>query len=156
MAGSFRSTPSTFSIVTTRLLRWRVCGAKSSRAESWRKLSMSEMRLEPPTSAPSPPPPLPPPPGNPESHRGSLALGVGLAWLIMVGGEILLVMVGLGMGRLGALWLPPLAILAGGVVMLKGSHPRTGKGMLLGLLSIVAVLLLLVAACFGLVRGIDH
>lgn len=117
---------------------------------------MSEMRLEPPTSAPSPPPPLPPPPGNPESHRGSLALGVGLAWLIMVGGEILLVMAGLGMGRLGAFWLPPLAILVGGMVMLNGDHPRTGKGMLLGLLSIVAVLLLLVAACFGLVRGIDH
>ena len=68
------------SIATTRLLRWRVCGAKSSRAESWRKQSMSEMRLEPPTSAPSPPPPLPPPPDNPESHRGSLAVGVGLAW----------------------------------------------------------------------------
>ena len=117
---------------------------------------MSEMRLEPPTSAPSPPPPLP---EGAEPYRGSLALGVGLAWLIMIGGEILLGMVlisGLSMGLLGALWLPPLAIVVAGVAMLRGDHARTGKGMLLGLLSIVAVLLLLVAACFGLLSGINR
>jgi len=116
---------------------------------------MSEMRLDPPTSAPSPLPPLP---AGAEPYRGSLALGVGLAWLIMIGGEILLVMLmsGLRMGLLGALWLPPLAIVVTGVVMLRGDHARTGKGMLLGLLSIIAVLLLLVAACFGLMSGINH
>lgn len=110
---------------------------------------MSEMRLEPPASAPSPPPPAPPsePPAG-----GSLAAGVALAWATMIASEVLLVMVSaISFGNiLGAILLPPVAIGVWGIVLLKGNKPRTGKGLLLGLLSIVAVALLLVAACFGL------
>jgi hypothetical protein len=57
---------------------------------------------------------------------------------------------------LGSMLLPPLAILVWGIVLLKGDKPRQGKGMLLGLLSITAVVLLLVAACFGLVSNNFH
>lgn len=106
---------------------------------------MTEMRLEPPTSAPSPPP-LPP---ESTPSAGSLAAGIGLAWLIVVAGEILAFMT----RSSGALWLPPLALIVWAVVLLIQGKSRTGKGMFLGLLSIVAVLLLLVAACFGLMSN---
>lgn len=111
---------------------------------------MSEMRLEPPTSAPSPPPPVP---HEPEPSAGSLAAGVGLAWAIMIIGEILVMMTNNLSAILGGILLPPLAIIVWGTVLLNGDKPRTGKGMFLGLLSIVAVLLLLVAACFGLISS---
>lgn len=114
---------------------------------------MSEMRLEPPTSAPSPPPSLP---HDEDPSTGSLAAGVGLAWLIMLVGEILVVMTGnLGI-ILGGMLLPPLAIVVWAVVLLNQGKSRTGKGMFLGLLSIVAVLVLLVAACFGIMSGIGN
>ncbi|EIL95193.1 MULTISPECIES: hypothetical protein [Rhodanobacter] len=115
---------------------------------------MSEMRLEPPTSAPSPPPPMP---REPEASDGSLAAGVGLAWLVMIVGEVLVTTLILTTNSLGAVLggflLPPLAIVVWGVVLLNGNKPRTGKGMLLGLLSIIAVAFLLVAACFGLISS---
>ncbi|MGH8158163.1 MAG: hypothetical protein ACREPQ_08590 [Rhodanobacter sp.] len=111
---------------------------------------MSEMRLEPPTSAPSPPPVSP---REPEPSAGSLAAGVGLAWAIMVIGEILVMMTNKISTILGGILLPPLAIIVWGTVLLNGDKPRTGKGMFLGLLSIVAVVLLLVAACFGLMNN---
>lgn len=114
---------------------------------------MSEMRLEPPTSAP-PPPPLPP--ALDDASGGSLAAGVGLAWLIMLVGEVLVVMTGSVGGVLGGMFAPPLAIIVWAVVLLNRGKPRTGKGMFLGLLSIVAVLILLVAACFGLMSGIGN
>lgn len=111
---------------------------------------MSEMRLEPPTSLPPSPPPIPPPdPGQP---GGSLAAGVGLAWAVMIIGEVLVVMTSSFGTILGGL-LPPVAIIVWGLVLLMGDKPRTGKGLLLGLLSVIAVVLLLVAACFGLVSG---
>jgi hypothetical protein len=116
---------------------------------------MDEMRLEPPTSVPVPPP-VPPPPssgGEPRSPSGSLAAGVGLAWLVMVVGEILVVMTGnLGV-ILGGIGLPPLAVIVWAFVLLSQGKSRTGKGMFLGLLSVIAVLLLLVAACFGLMSN---
>lgn len=111
---------------------------------------MSEMRLEPPTSAPSPPPPLP---HEPEAPGGSLAAGVGLAWLIMIVGEVLVLMTGHLGTILGGMLIPPLAIVVWGAVLLNGDKPRRGKGMLLGLLSIAGVVLLLVAACFGLISN---
>jgi hypothetical protein len=107
---------------------------------------MSEMRLEPPTSAPPPPPALPP---ESTPSTGSLAAGVGLAWLVVVAGEMLMLMT----RSSGAFWLPPLALIVWAVVLFNQGKSRTGKGMLLGLLSIVAVLLLLVAACFGLMSN---
>lgn len=112
---------------------------------------MSEMRLEPPTSAPPPASPLGLPAEPPAS--GSLAAGIALAWATMILGELLVVMA-INFARsgnlVGCLLLPPVAIIAWGLVLLNGHKPRTGKGLLLGMVSIVAVLLLLVAACFGL------
>ncbi|KQZ77732.1 hypothetical protein ASD55_07680 [Rhodanobacter sp. Root561] len=96
-------------------------------------------------------------PHEPYTSGGSLAAGVGLAWLVMIVGEVLLMTLILMTDSLGAILggflLPPLAIVVWGVVLLNGSKPRTGKGMLLGLLSIVAVAFLLVAACFGLINA---
>jgi hypothetical protein len=111
---------------------------------------MSEMRLEPPTSAPQPPAPAP---HEPEPSAGSLAAGVGLAWAIMIIGEVLVMLTHNLSAILGGIVLPPLAIIVWGVVLLSSNKPRTGKGMFLGLLSIVAVVLLLVAACFGLMSN---
>lgn len=110
---------------------------------------MSEMPREPPTSEPSSLA------RKPQPANGSLAAGVGQAWLIMIVGEVVLPLCMSMTNNLGAILgstlLPPLAILVWGLVLLNGDKPRRGKGMLLGLLSIAAVLLLLVAACFGLV-----
>jgi hypothetical protein len=96
-------------------------------------------------------------PQEPDTSGGSLAAGVGLAWLVMIVGEVLMMALILMTDSLGAILvgflLPPLAIVVWGVVLLNGDKPRTGKGMLLGLLSIVAVVLLLVAACFGLINA---
>lgn len=80
---------------------------------------------------------------------GSLWGGIGAAWLVMILGEMLMLPTGvLPMGL-----LPPAVILIAGIIKLSGDTPRTGKGLLLGLASILAVLLLLVAACFGMLRG---
>ena len=100
------------------------------------------------------PAPLPPrrPSGRPTpDDQGSLWGGIGLAWAVMIGG-------GVALGSLGiAFWLwlvPPVAIVVWAVVLLaQGRRTRTGKGLLLGLASIVAVVLLLVAACFGLLMS---
>lgn len=104
---------------------------------------MSEMRL--PEQAPLPPkPPAPPAPPS-DQDQGSLIVGMLLAWAILIIGEAACLQAGL------VAWvLPPAGILIAGIVMLNGSKPRTGKGLLLGLASILGVLLLLVAACFGL------
>ena len=112
---------------------------------------MNEMRLEPPTSAPPPVPPASA--GEPGSSGGSLAAGVGLAWLVMVVGEILVVVTGNLGAILGGMGLPPLAVIVWAFVLLGQGKARTGKGMFLGLLSVIAVLLLLVAACFGLMSN---
>ena len=112
---------------------------------------MSEFRLEPPT----PVPPRSPTPDSPSDvPKGSLASGVGLAWLIMLGGEALVFLTN-DLGRiLGGMLLPPVAIIVWAIVLFARGKPRTGKGMLLGLLSIIAVLLMLVAACFGLMSNV--
>ena len=96
-----------------------------------------------------PPGPRPsaPDPSKPKS-QGSLWGGIGLAWAVMLGGELML-------GSLGVTyWLvPPVAIVVLAVMLLVQGPTRTGRGMLLGLASIIAVALLLVAACFGLVMS---
>lgn len=95
--------------------------------------------------------PQQPPLTEPEPHRrgGSVWGGIGIAWLTMMLGEIFILPTRAFPLRL----LPPAAILALGIFMLFGDSPRTGKGLLLGLASIFAVILLLVAACFGMLRG---
>jgi hypothetical protein len=101
-----------------------------------------------PPQGPAPVPPTstgPTPPAKPGDDRGSLLLGIGLAWAIMIGGSMVA-------GPIHyTLWpLPPVAILVVAIMLMINGKTRTGQGMLLGLLSIVAVILLLIAACFGL------
>ncbi|RUL71836.1 hypothetical protein [Dyella choica] len=86
---------------------------------------------------------------EPQGDSGSVAGGIGLAWLIMILGGILLISTRV----FPLLLLLPVGILVAGIVMLAGNKQRTGKGLLLGLASIFAVALLLVAACFGMLRG---
>jgi len=104
-----------------------------------------------PPSGPAPLPPDPPgsaAPPNPRDSQGSLLRGIGLAWAIMIGGSLIVGPINI------AFWLaPPVAILIVAVLFLTNGRTRTGRGMLLGLASIVAVVLLLVAACFGLLMS---
>lgn len=100
-----------------------------------------------PPTGPAPRPPEPPAPAapKPQDGQGSLLGGIGLAWAIMIGGSLIVGPISV------SLWLvPPVAIVIIAVVFLTNGKTRTGRGMLLGLASIVAVVLLLVAACFGL------
>jgi hypothetical protein len=109
---------------------------------------MSEQQ---PPAGPAPLPPDPPPPGpaatpsKPRDERGSLLGGIGIAWAVMVGGSIAIAQISV------MLWpVPPVALLIWAVVAFSQGKTRTGQGMLLGLVSVIAVVLLLVAACFGL------
>lgn len=111
---------------------------------------MNEMRF--PEVPPTAPTPTPPEPTQPPSE-GSLALGVGLAWLIIVGGGILVSAMGylrsVGMLMLLMGPLPFFASIALGIWMLVKGPRRTGLGIFIGIGSIAAVMMLLVAACFG-------
>lgn len=117
---------------------------------------MSEMRL--PDVDPGSLPPRPPPPATPAREDGSLALGVGLAWLINVGGGILVFILASmllrassgGMAIIAISWLPLLASIALAIWMITKGPRRTGIGIFIGIGSIFAVSLLLVAACFGI------
>lgn len=92
--------------------------------------------------------------------EGSLALGVALAWVIIVGGYILiaaLLMLGStmsnffpGVGYAVLAVAPEIAAALVAVTLINRGKRRTGKGILIGLASFAAVALLLVAACFGL------
>jgi len=101
-------------------------------------------------------PPLTNEPGieqQPPRSEGSLAAGIALTWAVMVLGEIMLG--GLGVSAspffLWGWFIPPVVVVIWAITLINRGVRRTGKGMLLGLASVVAVLLLLVAACFGLV-----
>lgn len=74
---------------------------------------MSGVRLEPPASAP---PPTHPPP----EKRGSLASGIGLAWLVVLVGEGLIFGMVPFLRSATAFLLPPLAVAAWAVVLLCG------------------------------------
>jgi|GEM_PF-512046 len=98
-------------------------------------------------------PPLPPSPpiAGARLASGSLVAGFFLAWLVVVAGEILLLLYVTPL--LDAVWLlllPPLVTAACAIVLIFRGKSRTGTGLLLGLLSIAAIVLLLVAACFGI------
>jgi len=80
---------------------------------------------------------------------GSLLGGIGLAWLIMVVGEPSAFLLANVIGIV-SVYFPPLAIIVTGVTLLFRTGSRTGTGLLLGLVSVVAVSVLLAAACFGL------
>ena len=106
---------------------------------------MNEIRVEPPPATPPPsPPPNEMPPPN--SGKGSMALGFGLAWLIVVVGHVLL----FAAGTLAARFLPELVVIILGVVFAVQGKTRAAGGVFIGIATILAVALLLVAACFGL------
>lgn len=98
-----------------------------------------------------------PPPLPTDTHPPERALGAGIAraWLVMIIGEFLIGVTGNISLILGGMLLPPLTILIWGIVALTRGDKRLGKGLLLGLASIFAVVLLLVAACFGLVSNLN-
>lgn len=83
------------------------------------------------------------------TRPGSISKGIGLAWLIMVVGEPL--SFSLSSTLTAAFpFIPPLAIIVAGVTLLFRTGSRTGTGLLLGLATVLATLVLLAAACFGL------
>lgn len=100
------------------------------------------------------------PPGQDQSptsdaankSNGSLVAGIALAWAIMVGGGFLAFALLSSLGA-GVFTVPLGACVILAIVLIARGHSRTGAGILLGLLSMAAVLLLLIAACFGIMRG---
>jgi hypothetical protein len=111
------------------------------------------------------PQPVPPVAPNP---AGSLGLGIALAWACLIGGyvvvailaSVILEIVGSG-SQAGALLamltlvLPWAGMVALIVYFAKNNKPRTALGVGVGIGSIIGVVLLLVAACFGLLSNAD-
>ena len=106
-----------------------------------------------------PPAPAPPPPLEHDPRAGSLALGVALAWGINVIGSIIIF--GIAMLLIGRFrspsaplfvlgWLPFLTSVGLAVWMIVKGPRKTGLGIIIGIGSIWAVSLLLMAACFGI------
>jgi len=106
-----------------------------------------------------PAPPLPPPAGDP----GSLGAGIALAWACLIGGYIIAVplvsTIVVGLNRSGGdpvafalliALLPWVAMIGLAIYFSKTNRPRTAKGVLVGIASILGVGLLLAAACFGI------
>jgi len=100
-------------------------------------------------------PPVPP-------GTGSLLLGFGIAWgVVIVGYIIVAVLIGAMSGASDAgliplLMLPLLALLGLIVWFAVQGKSRTAIGIVIGAVSIIAVCLLLVAACFSLLAGSFH
>ncbi|MGA9335786.1 MAG: hypothetical protein WBV39_16010 [Rudaea sp.] len=109
---------------------------------------MNEMRVDPSSVEP---PPSPDEGQPPNSGKGSMAMGFGLAWLIVVVGHVLL----FAAGTIAALFLPELVVIVVGVVYAAQGKTRAAGGVFIGLATVFAVALLLVAACFGLMSGAD-
>lgn len=125
--------------------------------------------LPPPLPGAAPPPPTPPPYRPPASRvapapgGGSLLKGLILGWVIVVGGYVLLGMVAAGLGSMGAFntgggemllvlfgiapWLGLVALL---VYYIANGEPRSAGGLGLAVVTMVAVAVLLIAACFAL------
>ena len=107
------------------------------------------------------PTPVPAPP-RPRNPRGSLLLGVACAWGMLIGGYIVISLFAglLGNGDNAAvivvMLLPWVGIVALIVWFARRGQPRTAGGVAIGLASIFAVALLLVAACFGILAGNWH
>lgn len=98
-------------------------------------------------------------PPSEQENRGSLALGIGIAWACLIGGYVVSIFVGSALPRsmlnsdgtfvLLAL-LPWAAMIAFIFRFASIGKPRTAGGIGLGIVTILAVALLLVAACFSL------
>ena len=89
---------------------------------------------------------------TPVRSSGSLIAGMAIAWAIVIGGSLLGFSLVSSFGA--AVFLVPIGIcfILAFALMFR-DQTRTGGGILLGLLSLAAVVLLLVAACFGMLRG---
>jgi hypothetical protein len=94
-------------------------------------------------------------------NRGSLLLGVGCAWGLLLGGYAVVAAILLpghvdgGTATL-LLMLPWAAMIALIVWFATNGRPRSAGGVMIGIGSIFGVLLLLVAACFGLFANNWH
>lgn len=109
---------------------------------------------------------VPDPSDAPQSDpRGSRWLGFGLFWLILIGGGMLAGIVasaagvlfhgigagGIGIGLMSLSWLLPwVGPLVVAIWLASKGKTRTAQGIAFGFLSLFAVGLLLVAACFGI------
>jgi hypothetical protein len=103
------------------------------------------------------PPPAWQPSRQPANAKGSLWLGFGLAWLVVVAGNIVaLMLVGLmrdGGSALAILALPWLAVFGLIIWLATSGKTRTAGGVAIGLATIAAIAVLLVAACFSLLSN---
>ena len=125
-----------------------------------------------PGSAPPPTPPEPyRPPRSPvaeKNPKGSLLKGLVLGWVVVVGGYLVLGAIAAGLGSLGAFdssnsagemllvllgAAPWLGLIAWLVYYAAQGETRTAAGFALAIASMVAVAVLLVAACFALLSG---
>jgi|KBSMisStandDraft_5_1062788.scaffolds.fasta_scaffold16906_4 hypothetical protein len=114
--------------------------------------------------------PVEPGPSNPQAadpKNGSLGAGIALAWACLIAGYFIVgVMSSIvfsvlngansGFGALIAILLfllPWVAMIWLIVHFRKTNQPRTALGIGVGIASIIGVLLLLVAACFGLLSN---
>ena len=109
---------------------------------------------------PEPPAWTPPSQQPPDKTSGSIWLGFGLAWLVVVGGPLVAaVLIGASSGGESALtllalpWLGAIGLFIG--YLAKG-RPRTAIGLAIGVGTILAIALLLVAACFSLFATSFH
>jgi hypothetical protein len=101
----------------------------------------------------------PAPVPNAPQNRGSLLLGVGLAWATLIGGYIIVaLLIGAFVGSNDTAWifallLPWVGMIALIVFYAQRGQTRTAGGIAIGIASIFAVGLLLVAACFGILTS---
>lgn len=122
-----------------------------------------------PPPRPSSPPPYRPParptPKDP-NYRGSILKGLILGWVVVVGGYMVLGALAAGLGSTGLFntdaggmllvllgLVPWLGLVAWLVYYAANGEPRTAGGFGLAVVSMVAVAVLLVAACFTLLAG---
>lgn len=116
----------------------------------------------PESQLPSAPPPSPPPQGA-APGQGSVGVGVLIAWACLIAGYFAVGVVVSAIGTISSslaalvglpLLLAPWILMIVFAVRFAGKGERqTAKGIGIGVASIFGVLLLLVAACFGLLSG---
>jgi len=104
-------------------------------------------------------PRIPDRPADVRAGRGSMLAGVACAWALLIFGYAIVVGafnafdgIDSGTGTL-LLALPWLGMIGLMVWFAANGRPRSALGVLLGIGTIVAVALLLVAACFGLLSS---
>jgi hypothetical protein len=105
---------------------------------------------------PRPEPPSWTAPQRPQTARGSLWLGFALAWAVMIVGNVLAAFLLGGFEHealLSVFALPWLAAIGLIVWLAATGRPRTAIGVAIGLATILAIVVLLIAACFSLLSN---